>query len=180
MTFIWSYTSFCYYMLNLFIRYLYGDIFTNSITAAVADCTGIFLSVFILKVVGFKKSLSFSYFLSALGLFCMIVVDTRSQWWISVFLLTSKLGIGASFNLLYVGNYLLFPVSMLATSLGICNLFARMFTVPSSFVAELKPEFVPMAFYVVFNLFCMFLTLSLKIPEEKSQKNKLNFIELVD
>jgi hypothetical protein len=109
-----------------------------------------------------------------------MMVDTRSQWWISVFLLTSKLGIGASFSLLYVGNFLLFPVSMLATSLGICNLFSRFFTVPSSYVAEFKPEFMPMTFYVAFNLFCLVLTLSLRIPEEKSENNKTVYIELVE
>ena len=40
----------------------------------------------------------------------------------------------------YVGNKILFPVEIAATSFGICNAFARVVAIFSPLVAELKPD----------------------------------------
>lgn len=164
---IWASTSFCYYLLSQFLRFLKGDIFTNGIIGSFAEGLGIVSSLFLLRRVGLKTSFIISYLIMTFGMLCMMFVDTNQQFWISTFLLSSKFGVASAFCLSYVANQKLFPVSVLATSIGICNIFARLVTISSSFVAELKPEILPMSLFVVFSLLALVATLNLKIKTEK-------------
>ena len=52
----------------------------------------------------------------------------------------AKFGAAANFNNVYIANRYLFPLIAVATSLGVCNLFARSCTFMAPWVAELKPE----------------------------------------
>jgi hypothetical protein len=54
--------------------------------------------------------------------------------------LGSKFGISSVYNIAYIGNTEIFPISVVATSFGVCNLISRLATIFSPFVAELQPE----------------------------------------
>jgi len=58
------------------------------------------------------------------------------------FVLGTKFGVGLISNVSYLANYNLFPVSILATTSGICNVFAKFVTIVAPYTAELKPESV--------------------------------------
>lgn len=58
----------------------------------------------------------------------------------SAFLLLGKFGIAASFNLAYIANYHLFPVGIVCTSYGICNIFSRVSSIASPVVAQMEPN----------------------------------------
>jgi len=42
----------------------------------------------------------------------------------------------------YVGNYKMFPASIVGTTMGICNIFSRVSTIFAPYVAEIDPESV--------------------------------------
>jgi hypothetical protein len=98
------------------------------------------ISGLLLKLIGFRSVLTISFMLSLIGMLALIFVDDPSQAWISVFILGSKFGVSATFNLAYLGNVMLFPTVIVSTSFGICNIFSRVSTITAPFVAELKPE----------------------------------------
>jgi hypothetical protein len=68
---------------------------------------------------------------------------------ISIYVLGAKFGISSAFNTAYVANPLVFPVSMVATSLGICNFLSRLGTITAPYVAEITPEWIPK---MIFNV----------------------------
>ena len=57
----------------------------------------------------------------------------------SALMLGSMFGVSSAVNLSWVGNNTLFPASMKATSIGICSVMARVFTMGAPLFAELKP-----------------------------------------
>jgi hypothetical protein len=71
------------------------------------------------------------------GMISLILVKTESQFWIALFILGSKFGISSVYNIAYIGNTEIFPISVVATSFGVCNLVSRLATIFSPFVAEL-------------------------------------------
>jgi hypothetical protein len=78
--------------------------------------------------------------LAILGMFLLVVTGTDNQLLLTLFILGSKYGICQLYNMLYVGTTYLFPIEFVATSFGICNIWARFFSIFSPYVAELKPE----------------------------------------
>ena len=83
----------------------------------------------------------FSFIISIAGMGGLMLYQTNgtSNALFSLFVLGAKFGISSAFNLVYLGNNLLFPISIKATSYGICNFVARLFTIGAPFFAELKP-----------------------------------------
>ena len=53
----------------------------------------------------------------------------------------------------YVGNYALFPGTIVGTTMGICNIFSRISTIFAPYVAELNPEYISQIVFCVF-MFC--------------------------
>ena len=69
---------------------------------------------------------------------------------LAIFVLGSKFGISSAFNTAYCANTIVFPVSVVATTYGICNFFSRVLTIGAPYVAELTPDWIPkMVFCVV-------------------------------
>ena len=86
----------------------------------------------------------------------------------SLFVLGSKYGISSAFNLCYLGNNFLFPVSILATSYGVCNIFARLITIGAPYFAELKPIEISQFTFVAFAVFAMLASLLIRKPLDKA------------
>ena len=164
MIFVWMGSSFSYYMLNMFVKYLKGDIFTNSIVMSVSESCGCLMGFVIYKFIGLKAVLTYCFLVSISGMVGLFTVQTSSQSLISLFVLAAKIGVSASFSLAYIGNQQMFPPLVLATSIGLCNLFARTVTVFASMVAELKPEIVPASFFIGFCVFGVIASLSIHMP----------------
>lgn len=81
-----------------------------------------------------------SFVIALVGMNSLIFFDTENQLLLCLFVLGSKFGVSCAFNLAYIGNNILFPVKILGTSYGVCNVFGRLATIFSPLVAELKPE----------------------------------------
>ena len=107
------------------MKYIRGDSYINGVVAAISELVAVVLSGVLFEVIGLKKTLICSYLISAVGMFCLIAVDTNDQTLLAIFVLGSKFGVSSLLNIAYCGNSFLFPTSVLATSFGICALLAR-------------------------------------------------------
>lgn len=68
----WSSTSFGFYLISYYLKYIPGDIFTNVILSALADCLSSFFSGYFTTKVGTQKTLIVSFFIS--GVFSLLLV----------------------------------------------------------------------------------------------------------
>jgi hypothetical protein len=85
-------------------------------------------------------SLVSSNALATAGGFLIIVwgFNADNDWTMPLLILMTKFGISATFNYVYLGNALLFPTLFTMTSMGFCNIGARIATIPAPIVAEIE------------------------------------------
>ena len=107
----------------------------------------------------------FSFVTSAIGMLCLIHTTTSSVAVPALFVLGSKFGISQALNLAYIGNILLFPTSFVATSFGICNIFARITTIFAPYLAELKPTLISQWTFVLITVLAYFASSAIRIKQ---------------
>ena len=59
-----------------------------------------------------------------------------------------KFGISQAKSTAHLANYQIFPVSIVATVFGICNIVSRISTIFASFIGELKPDSISQSIFV--------------------------------
>lgn len=128
MAFVWLSASFNFYLIAYQLKYLQGDLFINGIVSSLSECVAAVTTSIFLYNIGIKFSLVISFGLAAAGMLCLIFVPTDNQILLAVFILGSKYGVTQVFNMAYLGNVNVFPTSLVATSFGVCNIFARLGT----------------------------------------------------
>lgn len=105
---VWAFTSTSYYVINFDLKYLKGSIFVNNFVAAIAEILSGLLAGFFYLTFGLKFALLLSYSIAALGAVLMIFFETSHTELVPVFILLAKFGIGSSFALIYLSNFI-FP-----------------------------------------------------------------------
>ena len=75
---------------------------------------------------------------------------------------------------MYISNQLLFPISVVATSYGFCNLVSRFATIFSPYIAELKPLAISEWIFVVIAGIALLSTIfvAFKKKEELIEKKE--------
>jgi hypothetical protein len=125
------------------LKYIDGNLFVNGFISSLSEIAAFFTSGFLLANIGLKQTLLLSFGCAMTGMVALIIYSPEdhlvNQFLISLFVLGSKFGISQAMNLAYQGNVLLFPVSIVGSVFGVCNIFARSFTIFAPFVAELQP-----------------------------------------
>lgn len=168
MCIVWLSSSFGYYLIGYDLKYIRGDIYINGLVSSSSECVATLVAGYCLEKVGVKMTLVFSYLTALVGMLCLIITSTDEEGWLSLFILGSKFGISAAFVVAYCGNYYLFPVSIVATTMGICQIGARISTIFAPYVAEIPPNsFSQWIFCIVIST--AFLA-SLAIVDEKRLK----------
>ena len=150
MAIIWSSASFTTYLLRYQLKYLTGDIFTNLYVAQFGDMIATAVSGIMLLWFSQKQILILSYTLGTAGMLLLTLTKPEDQFLISLYIFIGKLGIAGARNTVYTACVTFFPVSIAATSIGICNIFCRSASVLSPFVAELKPDSVSQWVFIAF------------------------------
>jgi hypothetical protein len=90
--------------------------------------------------VGPRLSFIASFAFSAMaGLIFLTILSFKNI--VSYALFLTKLGCAASFNLVYISNVALFPVEILSTTFGVCNVFARIGAMAAPLAAELPDPY---------------------------------------
>lgn len=146
MCYMWASTSFCYYMISLYMKYLPGNIFINTIASGSAEFIAYGLGGILYTKLGIKKSYSLLYAISSLGGILIIILGTDSVTWMPVFVMISKFGIAGCFTICYISNSHVFPTLFCSTAMGINNFFSRFLTCFSAEIAELQPP-IPMVLF---------------------------------
>ena len=172
MVIVWICASFSYYLISYQMKYFHGDMYINSFASSSSEIAGIALSGKMFNKLGIKMSLLISYNLSLCGMLCLLFIPTENKALLATFVLLGKFGISASFNIAYIGNYYLFPSSIVATSFGICNIFARMSSIGSPFVAELPGNISKIVFVSVVGL-AIFVSFAIVDKKRKGTKSKV-------
>lgn len=105
---VWALTSTSYYIVNFDLKYLRGSIFVNNLSAAIAEILAVLLAGFFYLRFGLKKALFFSYIISTIGAFCIILFEESHTDLVPIFVLMAKFGLGSAFGLIYLSNFI-FP-----------------------------------------------------------------------
>ena len=88
-------------------------------------------------------------------------------------MLGTKFGISCAFNTAYCANNLVFPVTIVSTSYGICNMFSRLATIAAPYVAEITPEWVPRAIFCAVLATAFVASCVLRTKEVQNEKEKI-------
>ena len=131
MTMVWVASSFCYYLIAFQLKFIQGDIWINSITSSTSELFAFGLSGVIVGRLGLKWTVVISFFIANVGMILLAITQTQNQTLLAILIIGSKFGISANFNMAYVGNQILFPISVVASSYGVCNFFSRCATILS-------------------------------------------------
>lgn len=143
----WSASSFCFYIIGFYIKYIPGNMFVNVIIMSIADALSSISAGIIASRIGTRKTMFYSYALAAFSGVLLTVFD-QSPLAIMIFMLVTKFGINCAFTLCYIINAEYFPAMVCSRIFGICNIFSRISTILSPLIAEVTPP-VPMMTYVL-------------------------------
>lgn len=123
--YLWVASAFSYYLINFQLKYIEGDIYTNTIVSSVSEVTAYLISGALYEKIGTRVSFIGSFIIAVIGSVLLINLGDTHKALIPVMVLGSKFGISASFNVVYLANGL-FPALYSSTTFGICNFFARL------------------------------------------------------
>ena len=123
--FLWVVSAFDYYLINFQLKYIDGDIYTNTIVSSVSEVTAYLVTGALYERIGPKISFIASFIIAIIGSIFLITLGDRYPLFLPVMVLGSKFGISGSFNVVYLANGL-FPPVYSSTTFGICNFFARL------------------------------------------------------
>ena len=143
----WSASSFCFYIIGFYIKYIPGNVFANVISTSVADAVSSIAVGIIVQYVGAKKTMLLSFAVAAVGGLALIMAGNEPQLILYMMFIT-RFGINCAFSLCYIITAEYFPPIVCSRVFGICNIFARVSTILSPLIAELTPP-LPMATYVL-------------------------------
>jgi len=166
MTIFWTVSSFNYYIMTFYLKYIPGSVYTNTSLSCMAEVLSYIASGLVMNAFGVKLSFIISFILAATGGIFLVIFFNADGFLIAVFVLFAKFGISFAFNVSYLATPQMFPTHLCSTAFGICNLFARGSTILSPLIAEL-PDPIPMSIFSVTCIAASFLPLFLR-PVKKS------------
>ena len=147
---MWCSVSFSYWLVNFQIKYIRGNVYTNSMTSSIADNIGTVLSAILYDKFGVRIAFLTCLVFTLSGGAAILLFHSVASW-MPFFIMIGKMGTSSTFNLVFLSNSDLFPTLFSATAMGICNFFARLSTIAAPQVAE-RPEPLPMTLYMVINV----------------------------
>lgn len=151
MSIFWTSSSFNYYIMTFYLKYIPGNIYVNTSLSCFAEIIAYICSGFIMNLFGVKLSFMISFAVAAVGGILLVIFFNAEGALIATFVLFAKFGISFAFNISYLATPKMFPTILSSTAFGICNLFARFSTILSPLIAEL-PDPVPMS---IFSVMCI-------------------------
>ena len=66
----------------------------------------------------------------------------------------------------YLGNVIIFPTMLIATSYGVCNIFARLGAIFAPYIAELEPKVISKWVFTAMMLVSAVTILGLRVPKD--------------
>ena len=123
--FLWVVSAFDYYLINFQLKYIDGDIYTNTIVSSVSEVSAYLITGALYEKIGTKISFIGSFIIAIVGSMFLITLEDKFPLFMPIMILGSKFGISGSFNVVYLANGL-FPPIYASTTFGLCNFFSRL------------------------------------------------------
>lgn len=136
--------SFCYYLINFYVKYIPGNIFTNQIANSIAESIAHGASCIVVTVLSIKKGFISAFSACNLSSFLLLFATLYDvAWLIPVTVLGAKAGIAVAFAFLYFSTVSYFRSEYLGLIMGLMNVVGRLSTIAAPMIAE-QDEPVPM------------------------------------
>jgi Na+/melibiose symporter-like transporter len=115
--FLWVASAFNYYLINFQLKYINGDIYTNTIVSSVSEVTAYLISGALYEKIGTRVSFIGSFLIAIVGSIFLITFDgEKYKAFVPIMVLGSKFGISGSFNVVYLANGLFHHSTLLQLS----------------------------------------------------------------
>ena len=164
MVICWSFASFAFFLVPLYISNADLNLFLISISLAVAEIISSFVCLYLTHGRDNRKSLSLFCGLCCVGsigaLIFQSVYKADSQVPVAIMFLILYVGITTAFDLVYLLVNDLFPTIFLGTSYGVTNVVGRFVSILSPAMAYV-PDPIPMLTLIAFSGICVVLPLCL-------------------
>ena len=164
MTFIWTITSFAFYLGKFQIKTVAGDIYINSLTSSVADIVSRPCGLLLYRCMPTQRVIVAFFIIALIGSSPVIFSEYASpeykEYVVPGCLLILNFGITGNFGNLYIGHLDLFPNVFSGTTMGICNVVARFCTIFAPIVAEVKqpiPEITLTSLCIIAIILALFV-----------------------
>ena len=139
-TVLWMVLTIGYYVLNLILKYLEGDMFMNSYTLAIGEIIAKLSGGLILAVLGLKRLHLLAFTFATVG--CLLMAVFYKVGALTPYLIFfTRFGIGMGWIAVYFNIILLFPTVLKSTSAGIASIFGKAAGILAPFIVELVPPF---------------------------------------
>uniref|UniRef100_A0A0B6ZY51 Major facilitator superfamily (MFS) profile domain-containing protein n=1 Tax=Arion vulgaris TaxID=1028688 RepID=A0A0B6ZY51_9EUPU len=174
MFFVWITCSTTYYGLYLTSSNLAGNRHLNFFLLGVADLPADILNLFLFTYFGRKPVIMGWFFTAGSGLFVATMLRTFGSTMVTSILSTffsmiGKLGIGASFNGVFMYTPELFPTNLRSAGLGVCSSVARVGSMASPYSQALA-DVILWGPGLVFSCMCFLSAIMfIKLPETRGQ-----------
>ena len=172
MALVWSFGSFAFFLIPLYIGTIKADIYHMAFSTELAELLGIITCIYATRVMTLKNALMVACGYICFGSIVLLIFMTNyinedgtskdnTGLAYPLILLVINWGINVAFDLAYLINVEYFPPSILATAYGICNLLCRLISILSPFVAKL-PSPYPQGILIFFSAFTCVMASMLK------------------
>lgn len=160
MIWLWAATITCYHSLNIYLKYMPGDIFVNSSVSSVAEIFGHIAVGGLIVKLGPKGAFTLGYVCVALGAGAMIFQQffENNAALVSGFVLFAKFGASMALCCCYIATPFLFPVLLAGTAFGICKLVGNVAAISAGAIVELAVP-LPMMIITAFSVLSIFVSL---------------------
>ncbi|CDW82898.1 organic cation [Stylonychia lemnae] len=152
MTFCWIASSATFFLMNFYIKYIPGDIYTISMIMGFS-CIGYLISDFISLKYDVVRSLNMAYGIVSIIVFIILMVDAQRihilVYSLLFFLLKTFVCMSYSST---VSHILLLDSRILATSYALCGSFSRLVNLLVPMIAEAENKSFPLKFLLFINL----------------------------
>ena len=170
MSIIWTICSFTYYLGKFQLKFVAGDVFTNSIFSSIADTVARPIGFILYRYLSAKSALTVLFSVSFFGSFPVMFSEGASEnfeeFVVPICLFIMNLGTSATFGNLYMGHMDLFPIVFSSTSMGVCNILARAFTSLAPIIAEI-PQPTPEIIFTTLSLTAVIVSLFIRPKTDK-------------
>lgn len=162
MIWMWSSTIICYHSINIYLKYMPGNIFINQIVSGIAEifahiCAGAFIT----KLTP-KYTFTIAYACVIVGAGALIFQGSLegNPTLVAAFVLFAKFGASMALCSCYISTPFLFPVLLCGTAFGICKLVGNASAISASIIVELpipKPMMIVTGFSIISVIVSLFI-----------------------
>ena len=136
----WQALGFTNTLVSFEMKYLEGDIFINSYTAALAEAVAKLGAGVVLVRLGTKPLFATAFLIAFCGAFNLLYMsDGIDPFLASIFIMMTKFGVSMGWVAACMCLIELFPASLVATAFGICNVAVKIVCMVAPIMAEVDP-----------------------------------------